>query len=512
MVTKVDEAPMTAQYVQLFDQIWHNPDQLDDVTETVYDHIASVYAENSPERIYFLILYNLFRRVPRRGQRGRPPQRPHGLPGHGNLEGALRLPARCSHRRHQQARDLQRLHPRRQRRPREDVHGAGGHQVLRAPEQVGARPRAEEAVGELDELQRQLHHQPLRERPVQLRRARPHRPLADEGRVDGHALDRVNWGNYDLVVIDESHNFRNADYAEEKESRYQRLMREVIRQGVKTKVLMLSATPVNNRFYDLKNQLQLAYEGESDNLAKHLDLSTTIEKVFADAQRVFNEWSKLPVEERTTNTILEMLDFDFFELLDAVTIARSRKHIQAFYDMTEIGAFPERLTPSVDRKPLTDLPGVLSFNEIFDQLQMLNLSVYTPLAYVFPSRLAKYEALYNIGSSGSRANLGQQGREQGLKKLMTVNLLKRLESSVEAFRLTLAKIESAVDGTLSRLDQHTDPVTEFDVDVADLDADDDEPTRAAGLRGEDQDRPRGRRCRVVATRSLERPRDVARTP
>ena len=166
----------------------------------------------------------------------------------------------------------------------------------------------------------------------------------------------MNWGNYDLVVIDESHNFRNADYAEERESRYQRLMRQVIREGVKTKVLMLSATPVNNRFNDLKNQLQLAYEGESENLAQHLNISTTVEKVFSDAQRVFNEWSKLPPEDRTTDRILKMLDFDFFELLDSVTIARSRKHIQAFYDTTDIGAFPERLPPKSIREPLSDLP------------------------------------------------------------------------------------------------------------------------------------------------------------
>ena len=125
---------------------------------------------------------------------------------------------------------------------------------------------------------------------------------------------------------------------------------------MKTKVLMLSATPVNNRFTDLKNQLQLAYEGESENLAQHLNISTTVEKVFSDAQRVFNEWSKLPPEERTPDQILKMLDFDFFELLDSVTIARSRRHIQTFYDTTDIGAFPERLAPRSIREPLSDLP------------------------------------------------------------------------------------------------------------------------------------------------------------
>ena len=474
MVTKLDDAPMTAQYVQLFDQIWHNRDQLDDVTETVHDHIVSVYAENSPERIYFLILYNLFAEFLDEVNEDVLPNDRTG---------------------YQETAIWKALY--------DFQHDAAIGAINKLETFNGCILADSVGLGKTFTALAVIKYYELRNKSVLVLAPKKlsenwtnyngnyttnlfakdrfnydvlaHTDLSrTKGDSMGMRLDRVNWGNYDLVVIDESHNFRNADYAEEKESRYQRLMRRVIREGVKTKVLMLSATPVNNRFNDLKNQLQLAYEGESENLSKHLELSTTIEKVFTDAQRVFNDWSKLPAEQRTTNSILEMLDFDFFELLDAVTIARSRKHIQAFYDMTAIGAFPERLTPKSIRKPLTDLEGVLGFNEIFEQLQMLNLSVYTPLAYVFPSRLAKYEELYNIGSSGSRANLGQQGREQGLKQLMTVNLLKRLESSVEAFRLTLAKIEGAVDQTLSRLDKHADTVAEFDVDVADLDADDDE--------------------------------------
>jgi hypothetical protein len=157
-----------------------------------------------------------------------------------------------------------------------------------------------------------------------------------------------------------------------------------------------------------------------------------------------------------------MLDFDFFELLDSVTIARSRKHIQAFYDTTEIGAFPERLPPQSIRMPLSDLPDVPSFNEIFEQLQVLTLAVYTPLAYVFPSRREKYEDLYNVKGGTARDNLGQFGREQGLKKLMTVNLLKRLESSVEAFRLTLGKIEGSVNQTLTRYQNHAGNLAELE--------------------------------------------------
>ena len=282
----------------------------------------------------------------------------------------------------------------------------------------------------------------------------------------GIPLDRVNWGNYDLVVIDESHNFRNADFSTERETRYQRLMRQVIQQGVKTKVLMLSATPVNNRFSDLRNQLALAHAGESQQLAAKLNISGTIEEVFRQAQRVFNEWSKLPAEQRTTDTILARLDFDFFELLDAVTIARSRKHIQAFYDTSDIGAFPERLTPISVRSPLTDLPTVPPFNELYERLSSLTLAVYAPLAYVFPSRLEKYERLYGNVSAGLNAaggavsNLGQASRERGIQKLMTVNLLKRLESSAEAFRLTLSRLQATVNQAILAVDDHANSVTD----------------------------------------------------
>jgi SNF2 family DNA or RNA helicase len=161
------------------------------------------------------------------------------------------------------------------------------------------------------------------------------------GESFGIPLNRVNWGNYDLVVIDESHNFRNNDVFKDRETRYQKLMNKVIRAGVKTKVLMLSATPVNNRFTDLRNQLALAYEGQSEALSKNLKAQASVEEIFRRAQKAFNEWSSLPPAERTAASILKALDFDFFELLDAVTIARSRKHIETFYDTKDIGKFPE---------------------------------------------------------------------------------------------------------------------------------------------------------------------------
>ncbi|MFD4792935.1 helicase-related protein [Streptomyces anulatus] len=468
MVTKFEGSQEARNFLDLFDQIWHNPDQLDDVTDAVHDHIASAYAENSPARIYFLILYNLFADFLEEINEDVLPNDRTGY-----------LDTKVWNSLYNFQRDaatgiINKL---------ETYNGC----ILADSVGLGKTFTAL-AVIKYYELRNKsvlvLCPKKLAENWTNYNANLTTNIFASDrfnydvlahtdlsrtrGESLGIRLDRINWGNYDLVVIDESHNFRNADYSEERESRYQRLMRRVLREGVKTKVLMLSATPVNNRFNDLKNQLQLAYEGKSENLTQHLNLTTTVEKVFSDAQRVFNEWSKLAPDERTADRILHMLDFDFFELLDSVTIARSRKHIQAFYDTTEIGAFPERLPPKSIREPLTDLPDMAGFNDIFEQLQALTLAVYTPLAYVFPSRLAKYEDLYNVTTGNARSNLGQRGREQGLKKLMTVNLLKRLESSVDAFRLTVEKMEAGVGQTLGTIDSHNDSLTDWGADLAGL--------------------------------------------
>lgn len=480
-VTKLEEAPMTRQYVDLFDQIWHNPTQLDDVTDAVCRHIESVYVENSPERIYFLMLYNVFSEFLDELSEDVLPNDRTG---------------------YQDTKIWQSLYKFQQDAATGIINKLETYNGCILADSVG--------LGKTFTALGVIKYYELRNKSVLVLCPKKlaenwtnynanlttnifasdrfnydvlaHTDLSrTRGESLGLRLDRINWGNYDLVVIDESHNFRNADYAEEKESRYQRLMRQVIREGVKTKVLMLSATPVNNRFNDLKNQLQLAYEGESENLAQHLNISTTVEKVFSDAQRVFNAWSKLEPENRTTDRILQMLDFDFFELLDSVTIARSRRHIQAFYDTTEIGGFPERLAPKSIREPLTDLPELPRFNDIFEQLQVLTLAVYTPLGYVFPSRISKYQDLYNVTAGNARSNLGQQGREQGLKKLMTVNLLKRLESSVDAFRLTLSKIEDAVDSALVRTSSRGSFPSDLSAELMDLDFDDEDDANIEAL-------------------------------
>ena len=205
---------------------------------------------------------------------------------------------------------------------------------------------------------------------------------------------------------------------------------------------MLSATPVNNRFNDLKNQLALAYEGDSELLSSKIRTGKSIEEIFRQAQVTFNAWSKLPPEKRTAKAILDALDFDFFELLDSVTIARSRKHIETFYDMTDIGKFPGRRPPLSFRCPLTTLGDIMGFNDIYRQLSILKLSVYAPVNYILPTRLKKYEDLYDTTVDGGMGKLRQADRERSLQSLMTTNLLKRLESSVESFRLTLGSLES----------------------------------------------------------------------
>ena len=275
----------------------------------------------------------------------------------------------------------------------------------------------------------------------------------EHGQSNGIDLDRLNWGNYDLVVIDESHNFRNGGEVsgeDAKENRYLKLLNKVIRAGVRTKVLMLSATPVNNKFIDLKNQLALAYEGDSKQINEKLATSQSIDEIFRQAQKAYNAWCKLPAEERTTDALLRTLDFDFFELLDSVTIARSRKHIEKYYNTSAIGKFPERLPPVSLRPRLTDLNDAINYNDIYNLLMSLNLTIYTPSNYIMPSRMAKYiDMTHHKGTS-----LTQQGREEGIRRLMSINLLKRLESSVYSFRLTIDRIKMLIDSTIETIDRY----------------------------------------------------------
>lgn len=451
-VNRIDEQPMTTTYLSLFDQIWTDPDKLEDVTAKLCEHITSVYQENSPERIYFLMLYNIFSEFLDDITADVLPNDRTGY------QDTLVWKKLFNFQRDAATGIINKL---------ETYNGC----IL--ADSVG--------LGKTFTALAVIKYYELRNRSVLVLCPKKltdnwltyrgnlvtnifakdrfgydvlcHTDLLrDSGTsVGGMPLNRVNWGNYDLVVIDESHNFRNNDISEERETRYQRLMNQVVRQGVKTKVLMLSATPVNNRFADLRNQLAIAYEGDPEKLSSKLKTEKHIDEIFRRAQAAFNAWSILPAKDRTAAAILNALDFDFFELLDSVTIARSRRHIQAYYDTKDIGTFPERLKPMSFHCQLTNRKDVIGFNEIFARLSGLSLAVYAPLSYIQPSRLSKYESLYDPDAEIGHGNLKAAGREKGIQALMTVNLLKRLESSVHSFRLTLESLAANHHHTLERI-------------------------------------------------------------
>jgi superfamily II DNA or RNA helicase len=451
IVNKLDDANTTSVYLSVFDQIWRDPEKLEDVTERLCEHIASVYQENSPERIYFLMLYNIFNEFL---EDLNEDVLPNDLTGY---QDSLIWHKLYNFQRDAATGIINKL---------ETYNGC----ILADSVGLGKTFTAL-AVVKYYELRNRsvlvLCPKKLADNWLTYNRNLKTNIFAKDrfnydvlchtdlqrtsGESFGTPLNRVNWGNYDLVVIDESHNFRNNDAFKERETRYQKLMNKVIREGVKTKVLMLSATPVNNRFSDLRNQLALAYEGESEKLNTKLRTEKDINEIFRKAQTVFNNWSNLPLEERTATTILNSLDFDFFELLDSVTIARSRKHIQMFYDTKDIGTFPKRRTPQSIHCPLTQRTDVIGFNDIFSHLSLLKLAVYAPVSYILPSRLSKYEELYDTEVKEGASKFRQADREQSLQALMTVNLLKRLESSVEAFRITLSKLERFCNDTLAKI-------------------------------------------------------------
>ena len=479
LVNRMDEPPFATTYLSLFNQIWNDPTKLEDVTTQICDHIASVYQENSPESIYFLMLYNIFNEFLDDIDEDVLPNDRTGY------QETLIWNKLFNFQRDAATGIINKL---------ETYNGC----ILADSVGLGKTFTAL-AVVKYYELRNRsvlvLCPQKLADNWLNYNRnlktnifARDrfnydvlcHTDLSrTNGESFGTPLNRINWGNYDLVVIDESHNFRNNDAYKEKETRYQKLMNQVIRQGVKTKVLMLSATPVNNRFNDLRNQLALAYEGDSENLNKKLQTSKSVEDIFRNAQASFNAWAKLPIEKRTARAILDSLDFDFFELLDSVTIARSRKHIQIFYDTKDIGPFPERRKPLSFHSPLTQRADVMSFNEIFEQLSKLRLAVYAPISYILPSRLKKYEEMYDTQVAGGKSKFKQVDRERSLQALMTTNLLKRLESSIEAFRLTLRSLRTTHTNTLTKINTfnqsgNTASVGDLTDQLESLDADDDD--------------------------------------
>ena len=457
------EYPESQHFLTLFEQLWNDNEMMQVVTEEVIDNIANVYKENSPEFLYFVTLYNIFNEFLEDISEDVLPNEATGF------KQSVIWNKLYNFQRDAALAIINKL---------EKYNGC----ILADSVGLGKTFTALAVIKYYEGRNRNVlvlcpkklhdnwetYHGNYKNNPLVADRLRYdvffHSDLSrDEGRSNGRELANINWGNYDLVVIDESHNFRNGgkistdeDGENPRENRYLRLMNRIIREGVKTKVLMLSATPVNNRFNDLKNQLQLAYEGESEQLDALLDTDASIDDIFRNAQRSYNEWARLPQQERTTKRLLSMLSFDFFELLDSVTIARSRKHIEQYYDTTDIGKFPSRLKPISRRPNLTDLNTAINYNEIYTILQQLNLAIYTPSAFILASRREKYgiDTDDEITATGHRLSI--EDREKGIRRLMSIQMLKRLESSVNSFRLTLQRINQYIEDTLAVIDSHAE--------------------------------------------------------
>lgn len=448
-IMKSDIAEQSKFFISEFDRLWESGTKLEGITDAVVDYISSCYKENAPEFIYFIILYNIFKDFLQDLDEDFMPNEATGF------KNSLIWNKLYNFQRDGAVGVINKLERYNGCILADSVGLGKTFTALAVMQYYSLRNKSILVLcpKRLEQNWRQYQNNSTTNIFYKDRIRFDLLFHTDMGRTSGKSgsidLATLNWGNYDLVVIDESHNFRNnrAVYRN-KDTRYDFLMKRVMQDGVKTKVLMLSATPVNNRYNDLKNQLLLAYGGDYDEMNATINTDKDIQSVFRNAQKVFNAWSKLPTEHRHAKDFLDRLDIDFSVILDSVTIARSRKHIQKYYDTHDIGTFPSRLPVRSIYPKLTDNTAVMPYKEIYNKLLSMTMDVYAPLSHLQPSKTDKYEKKYQIDLSSEDKNansLGQgltrqRNRESGLKKLMTTSLLKRLESSVYAFRLTIEKI------------------------------------------------------------------------
>jgi ribosomal protein S17E len=453
-IIKTDDFETTKQYLENFEEIWKDNSLLKDVTDEVAGYIADLYKENSPEFVYYLTLYNIFDEFLEDISEDELANEKTGfkksiiwnklydfqsdavlgiinkLERHNGciLADSVGLGKTFT------ALAVIKYYQERNRTT-----------LVLCPKKLGDNWQT--FLNNYDDnplIKDRLNYDVLYHTDL----------LRERGISNGIDLSRINWGNYDLVVIDESHNFRNNDPRKDRVTRYHKLLNQVMKTGVKTKVLMLSATPVNNRFTDLKNQLALAFEGHTGTIDEKMDLGKSVDIILKNAQTTFNEWMRQPVEERTAQQLLQKLNnnFDFFKLLDSVTIARSRKHIEKYYDINKIGKFPNRLKPITHRANITELKGFIEISALYNELTRLNMSIYSPFDYILDSKKEFYGDLYDTSISEG-VSFKQSHREKSLQTLMKVNLLKRLESSVDSFRITLNKFITGIENTLKRIEE-----------------------------------------------------------
>lgn len=456
------ESKFNQQIKNQIDYIWNDEKMVKDVKADVLKKLECLYEDRSPEFLYFVTLYNIFKTFLEENEQGEAIQTATGFKNTVVWNKLYNF-------------------------QRDGVVGAinkinkfGGCIIA---DSVGLGKTFEAlAVIKYYELNNHkvlvLCPKKLRENWLVYRQQNDIRnPLADDrfsydllnhtdlsrngGKSGDIDLDYVNWGNYGLVVIDESHNFRNNAAHKERETRYSKLLNKIIKSGIKTKVLMLSATPVNNHLQDLRNQINFITEENDQALLQTAEIES-VNRVISQAQSAFNQWGKLSENERTTDSLLELLDFDYFKLLDSLTIARSRKHIEKYYNVKDIGQFPKRLKPITVKSEIDTNHQFPAVEEIYREILGLNMAIYSPMRYVLPHKRAYYEQKYDTVVKGGKSVLKQSDRERSLIYLITSGLLKRLESSIHSFNLTLSKIQSKIDHTL-------DSVTKFNQYSLDLD-------------------------------------------
>lgn len=470
MNSLMDEPLLTKQYIQWFNDVWKNDAIVEEVQEEVLERIAAIFENHSPEFLYYVTLYNIFSDYLEEFDEDAIVKSKTGFKDTTIWNKLYKF-------------------------QKDGVLGA----IDKLEKHNGCIIADSVGLGKTFEALAVIKYYELRNDrvlvlcPKKLREnwliytqndkrnvlstdrfnydVLNHTDLSRTGGLSGDInLSTVNWSNYDLVVIDESHNFRNNQARNDRETRYSRLMNQIIKAGVKTKVLMLSATPVNNKMNDLKNQVAFITEGKDEALESAGIES--IEQTLRKAQLSFNKWLKLDEEERKSDTLLEMLNFDYFKLLDAVTIARSRKHIEKYYDMTEIGKFPQRLKPSnvyADIDEYNEFPEIKEVNKLINRL---NLSAYSPLKYVMPEKQEEYSNKYDKRVKGGSV-FKQIDRERSLVHLMRVNLLKRMESSIHSFGMTIASLLRKIDDLLLKL-ENIQQFSNADININEINIDDDD--------------------------------------
>lgn len=455
-ICKVDSEEITNNFLTQFNSFWNDNEKCEDVTEVVIENMTTVYKENSPQFIYFLTLYNIFKDFLQ--DTSFEDNFPDELTGYQNSivwqklfsfqkDGAIGVINKLEKYNGCILADSVGLGKTFTALAVMKYYASRNKNILvLTPKKLGDnwnryKNNTKTNIFFKDHIRFDVLY------ITDLTRSK--------GFSNGIDLANFNWDNYDLVVIDESHNFRN-DRGNRgnngRMTRYQFLANKVLKSGVRSKVLMISATPVNNRFTDLKNQIQLAYGDDPEGFNNRLDTTKSVNEILRRAQGVYNDWIKLPKQSRNAKKLMSLLDFDFLVLLDNITIARSRKHITKYYNISEIGNFPQRLTPKSFYVDIVKADDTISYKTIYDKLMKLTMGVYAPTVYIQPSKYDKYAKKYDTEIAG-KTTLSQLDRDKSLQKLITINILKRLESSVDSFKKTIENVKRKSEETLKVINE-----------------------------------------------------------